>query len=385
MGVFFIACARYCALCLCSRPGCSAPRHHGEYCKADAAAIGELSSVWKLVHACRRTLPAMIPADIRGFAQHFGELQQDLPIAILAAKGKDSAFIESLLESWRSQPVGYTAETLGAWIRRALAAAAEAKLALKGSAEAAQIAVKSEGRSHLGPRAVGADFGIIRKRPAGTMAFNGSGPGFEFTEQPEGMVSFLEACRRHSKVFGGGRDLRNTLQDASLALVDIGKACPNLFCSAPTSSVHKAILRKFAIGCISTGSAVDWAKWHVADLAAFCPDAGEHLKTLGHDLPVDAASGLILGRPDHGLLLAMWACLFSQAGPAQDPDAAVAFLLANSEAICEQWLQDHGGAAPRPVDLCEQIPKRRKTNIAERSQGTYARTHSTDLRSKARE
>ncbi len=317
-----------------------------------------LTGVWPLVHACRGFLHTMIPADIKCYMAHFGEMRQDMAIAVLAAKAKEPVFITSLLAPWRLNPANYTASDLTGWIKAAVSASAQAMESPRQSAEMQQLTSKNAGRSHLGSRALAASLGIIRRRPAGAMVLTRSGAAYDFSGQQESLDGFLLACRQNAGALSDRESLAAVMKVASEALANIGKACPRMACEAPSGSVHKSILRKFALGFLAVAGPQDWSAWRIADLCAACPDEGGHLQSLEQTAPVDTVSALVLGRPDHGLLLAMWACLFAQTETGKNLAAVAQNLEENGEATLEAWRRSHEGVAPRPADLLGQLPKR---------------------------
>ena len=105
---------------------------------------------------------------------------------------------------------------------------------------------------------------------------------------------------------------------------------------------------------------MDWEAMTMAKLREICPDENNRLGKLDANARVADISALILGRPDQGLLLSMWACLFHSAGA---PSLARA-LEEKGEAAVDDWRASHEGVGPRPVDLCGEFSKRPKSQGA---------------------
>ena len=150
------------------------------------------------------------------------------------------------------------------------------------------------------------------------------------------------------------------LKTARTALTQAGKACHAMLIHDPESAVGKAIMRKFVLGYLADGGSARWDEMSLEDLQAIDPDEGGHLKSLPQDECVSDVSMLILGRPDHGMLLSMWACLFEGACAERSADSMAHTLEAYGDAAVEAWLASHEGVSPRPIDLCGQLAKRRQ-------------------------
>jgi len=357
--------ARHCLHCICSWPGCEGPRYRGPYCKICAARVAALSGAWRLVHASRAFLHKMVPADVKCYATHFAEMRRDFAISVMAAKGKEPVFINALLELWRQSPADYIGADLRQWIRLATEAYAQAMDKPQEAAELVQLVARGAGRSHLGARALAADLGVIRNRPASGMFLSKRGAEYEFTETGEDLDAFLLVCRKFTSELGVRGNLADMLHSASKALVEAGQACKALMIGNPQSQGHKAVLRKIALGSVADGGVVDWEAMTMAKLREICPDEYNNLGKLDANARVADMSALILGRPDQGLLLSMWACLFQSAGA---PSLACA-LEEKGEAAVDDWRASHEGVGPRPVDLCEQLAKRPKNRSAFRIDG----------------
>ena len=348
-------CARYCLRCVCSRPDCDAPRYRGLWCKTDGAKINEFTGVWKMVHASRAFLHKMIPCDVVCFATHFAEMHRDFAISVLAAKTKEPVFIKSLLQSWRASSGNYTGADLTLWIRRGIAASAEAANDAQQAAQQAQLVTKGAGRSCLGPRALGTELGIIRATSGGSLRLSEKGSRYEFAEASTDLDEFVRVCRKFQGALGERSQLLPMLEEAGKALSEAGEACRALVIATPGSTVRKAILRKFVLGYLADGGILNWEDVGIGELSEMSPDENEHLHSLPEGDAVCALSMLILGRPDHGIFLSMWSCLFAGACPAGMEDSMARALEEDGDAAVDAWLASHAGVGPRPADLCGQL------------------------------
>lgn len=313
------------------------------------------------MNASRAFLHKMTPCDVVCFTTHFGEMHRDFAISVLCARAKEPPFIKSLLESWRTSPANYTAADLTRWIQRGIAASAEAANKPEEAAQMTQLVTAGAGRSHLGSRALGRDLGVICKKPAGKLALSKKGSRYDFAEASANLDEFLAACRECQNALGERSRLQKMVHTAGTALNKAGKACKALLIGDSGSSVRKGIMRKFVLGYLADGGAVNWDEVSIEDLEAVVPDEGGHLKNLPAGESVSALSMLILGRPDHGMFLSMWACLFAGACAGSSVDSMARTLEKEGGAVVEAWLASHEGTGPRPADLCGELAKRRRT------------------------
>ena len=354
-------CTRYCLQCVCSRPDCYGPRYRGPWCKACGAKVHELTGVWKMVHASRAFLHKMIPCDVVFFATHFAEFRRDFAIAVLVAKAKEPVFAQSLLQSWRASAGNYTGADLTRWIRRGIAASAEAASDTQQAAQRAQLAGKSTGRSCTGPRALGAELGIICPKPGGSLRLSGQGSRYEFSESSADLDEFVRTCRKLQDALGERGNFSSMLDAAGKALSEAGEACRALIIASPGSAVRKAILRKFVLGYLADGGVVDWNQVCIDELKEAAPDQNEHMQCLPQKSTASELSMRILGRPDHAMFLSMWSCLFAGACAGGKEDSMARALEENGAAAVDEWLASHAGIGPRPTNLCGQLAKRRRS------------------------
>ena len=351
--------ARYCLKCLCSRPDCDAPRFRGPWCKGCAAKIQHLPGVWKMVHASRAFLHKMIPCDMVCFATHFAEMHRDFAMSVLAAKTREPVFIKSLLDSWRASPGNYTGADLTHWIRRGIAASAEGVGNALVAAQKAQLATEGAGHHRLGPRALGCELGIICRKSGGSLCLSQNKSRYEFAESSEDLDEFVRVCRKFQGALSERSNLSAMLEEAGKALSEAGEACTALVIASPGSAVRKAILRKFMLGYLAGGGILNWGQLNVDELLEIIPVEGDHLKGLPEGDNMSALSMLILGRPDHGMFLSMWSCLFAGACADGSEDCMARALEEHGGAAVDAWLDSHAGTGPRPSDLCGQLGKRR--------------------------
>ena len=167
-------------------------------------------------------------------------------------------------------------------------------------------------------------------------------------------------CRKFQGTLRERSNLSAMLEEAGKALSEAGKACKALVIASSGSTVRQAILRKFVVGYLACGGIAHWEQLNANELSEFSPDEGGHLKTLPEGESVSALSMLILGRPDHGMFLSMWPCLFAGACDDGREDSMACALEEHGDAAVDAWLDSHAGTGPRPSDLCGQLGKRRR-------------------------
>ena len=143
-----------------------------------------------------------------------------------------------------------------------------------------------------------------------------------------------------------------------LSKASCSEACKAICLAGPATAARKSMMRKFVIGYLADGGVPHWDEMSIGELQAICPDEAGHLTNLPQDECVSAMSMLILGRPDHGLLLSMWSCLFAGACAAGSEDSTARALEERGATVVETWLANNAGTGPRPVDLCGALAKR---------------------------
>ena len=79
----------------------------------------------------------------------------------------------------------------------------------------------------------------------------------------------------------------------------------------PENYNHVFVVRKILIGEVAIqGSGMSWGTLDANTLLQWCPDRNDHMKTLPKK-PLRELSCLLVGRPDYGILLSMYACLWN--------------------------------------------------------------------------
>jgi hypothetical protein len=84
---------------------------------------------------------------------------------------------------------------------------------------------------------------------------------------------------------------------------------------AENGYVRKSVIRKLILACPHARSADDWGKVSRVDLQSWSPDAAGVLGEFPASATADSISSLLFGRPDWGLLVSMWACLWKPTLP----------------------------------------------------------------------
>jgi len=168
-----------------------------------------------------------------------------------------------------------------------------------------------------GSQKVGLDLGIVTKSKEGQPGSFPMGLGKEFyafTDPSEDVVDqFLGACRAqsfHPEFASGEFDpaVFAALLSASISSVasTIGGAMTN-----PDSMNHTTVVRKAVIAeLIVNSDCVKPGVMTVANLQKWCPDEKDNLSVFPGGESAEEISALVLRRPDHGMFLSMWACLW---------------------------------------------------------------------------
>ena len=118
-----------------------------------------------------------------------------------------------------------------------------------------------------------------------------------------------------------------------------------------------ALGRKILLGEISMASgSIDWTGATMDQLGQPTPDQSGHLRTLDSRSWAQELSAVVLGRPDHAVLLSMWACLWSSLTSSGVTLTQARKLFDENDATetIRAFAIDHG-VAPHPLTLVRQL------------------------------
>ena len=77
--------------------------------------------------------------------------------------------------------------------------------------------------------------------------------------------------------------------------------------------VKKTVFRKLMRACPHVWNATDWGSVRRADLHAWTPDQTNVLEEFPETATAESISMFLFGRPDWGLLVSMWGCIWKPA------------------------------------------------------------------------
>ena len=77
--------------------------------------------------------------------------------------------------------------------------------------------------------------------------------------------------------------------------------------------VKKSVIRKLMCACPHVWNATDWGSVRRADLQAWTPDETKVLEEVPETATAESISMFLFGRPDWGLLVSMWGCIWKPA------------------------------------------------------------------------
>jgi len=188
-------------------------------------------------------------------------------------------------------------------------------------------------------------------------AFNGEGQDY--------VEAFLNECRRHAIDWGPDASLSDVAKQLSDSLVDIGKTMGGEM-SNPANYNHTTVIRKAILAHYTVHiDRTDWADVDIKTLRAWCPDKKDNLDAFDDSESVSAISDLILHRPDHGMLLSMWACLWGVLVKRKGNKFVLDMFPGNKlQELVADYRRQHG-IAPHPQVLVSSMqPKKRKVRPA---------------------
>ncbi len=98
--------------------------------------------------------------------------------------------------------------------------------------------------------------------------------------------------------------------------------------------VKKTVVRKLICACPHVWNAADWGSVRRADLQAWTPDETKVLEEFPETATAESISMLLFGRPDWGLLVSMWGCMWKPAAHVLDKHGVDNITPAHAKAIC---------------------------------------------------
>ena len=134
------------------------------------------------------------------------------------------------------------------------------------------------------------------------------------TGSPPQLSAFREACKMAQPEWEKVSSADNLLAigNGVKAIVDkiSGGAIPR-----QDGYVKKTVLRKLMCACSHVWNATDWGSVRRADLQAWTPDKAGVLEEFPETATAESISMFLFGRPDWGLLVSMWGCIWKPAAP----------------------------------------------------------------------
>lgn len=186
------------------------------------------------------------------------------------------------------------------------------------------------------------------------------------TMVPPAFVAFREACRAAQPAWEKvrGRTSERAVAETAKDIVDIlsGIGCP-----VPRSNgyVRKTVIRSLMLACPSILQNAEWGGVLRTDLQAWAPDQTGALEQFPPTTSAEHLSMFMFGRPDWGLLVSMWCCLWKQVLPIMakagvQPDEITPEI---AGAICEvaTAMQGETGRVNSPAVVVRQWLEQRST------------------------
>ena len=130
------------------------------------------------------------------------------------------------------------------------------------------------------------------------------------------LAEFRQACRDARETWHSllGEIFIASIGTGVLAVVE-GLSSPHGVVSAADGYAKKTLIRKLIFACPRSWHAADWAAVSRKDLQAWSPDEAGVLKAFPETETAESISTLLFGRPDWGLLVSCWACVWKPASP----------------------------------------------------------------------
>ena len=133
------------------------------------------------------------------------------------------------------------------------------------------------------------------------------------------MAAYLAACREQPQLdwptnWGEPGAIGQAAAKARHTMVSIGRLCG--FPSRSGGYVCEYVVRKLLVAQLvlaaGQGSHVDWDATPLAVLREVAPDESEFLQSLPAAWSASEASAFMFGRPDWGIFISMFGCLFKE-------------------------------------------------------------------------
>lgn len=182
---------------------------------------------------------------------------------------------------------------------------------------------------------------------------------YKLTRDPSGLAAFLDGCRKH-KLTWPDWDKPHAIGEATVAarqaIASIGRVS-----GIPTKAngyVCEYVARKLVVGQLVAaarkGCYVDWSAVPLTALRAAAPDEYDLAASLPTAWTAGEASAFMFDRPDWGIFISMFACLFKEVTDHYaGADQAVLVEACGSANLgaTAQLQRTRVGCAPRPLDV----------------------------------
>ena len=180
-------------------------------------------------------------------------------------------------------------------------------------------------RGHMGLKAVMARLGVIGEVVSAPVPPRGRKRTVDEQDRsPRGTAEPQAPCQRFVDFRRACRDAQGQWDAvrAQTSIVDIGSGVRRIVDTLASSTgvvpcadgyVKKTVIRKLIFACPHAWRADDWSTMTRKDLQELAPGEVGVLKAFPEDQTADSISTLVFGRPDWGLLLSMWTCLWKPA------------------------------------------------------------------------
>ena len=367
--------AKLCPLCICTVPGCVAPRLKSDFCSAHARVLNPQPPVLQCIVASRDWWHLMVPCDVLAFINLWPQIMEHPLLAFTAALLKEP----TALVAWEGAGLGLTPEAPEAPgalpQRRSLTAHAflESLLgvlqAVDGCPNPVEVEQLARGGAArlLGPRATCVMLGAAEQAESGGVR------AFLLGKSQTRHVICPNAMDTLSKLIEAAEDEEAKadwlLVRSSTSAQDVSEAASRVFTHIATkvpgtlprlekyTYVRLHVVRKILLGrasCRNADTAFDWSSVGRDALADMGPDQRDWLSYFPEGWSAEDIGEFVLGSGAAGLFVPMLACLWSDAvrACATTPDRRYINTVHESEIRTAYFWQIHG-IPPHPTTLME--------------------------------